>query len=435
MHSTDPEIESGLVYVAVGENSPDRELAEQMRRFGYEIRLFPSRETLCRAVAEHPPMAIIVAGGLAEGCSHLRRDLEQVPREPGPRVIFISSRGEFGARLQAVRAGADAYFTHPVDGRLVVDALDVLTQQPAAQSPRVLIVDDDVVVGAYYAAVLESVGMTVKTTDDPFAVMDSLSEFSPDLVLVDLYMPGCSGLELGAVIRQQQAYIGIPVVFLSVEDDADNHLAAMDPGADDFLTKPIRGDRLISLVTSRVRRARALQSLMTRDSLTGLLNHTRFREQLDLEVARARRQDADLSMAMLDVDHFKGVNDTHGHATGDLVLKSLAQMLRQRLRKTDIIGRYGGEEFAVILLGSGGSAAAAALDEVRRAFAEVRHRAQDALFSVTFSGGVADLREYPDAETLNAAAGGALYEAKRGGRNRIVVARAGSGINAIPPSG
>jgi diguanylate cyclase (GGDEF)-like protein len=240
---------------------------------------------------------------------------------------------------------------------------------------------------------------------------------------MDMYMPGCTGEELAKVIRQQEAYVSVPIVFLSTETDTGRQLAAMQIGGDDFLTKPIRPEHLVSAVAARVHRYRVLRSYMERDSLTGLLNHTRLKEQLEVEVKRARRQGRSLAFVMIDIDRFKLVNDTYGHPTGDRVIKSLSHLLQQRLRRTDIIGRYGGEEFAVILTDTDGPTAIKLLDEIRAAFAQVRQQADGGEFSVTFSGGVAELSRFDSAADLGSAADRALYQAKREGRNRVREAR------------
>jgi diguanylate cyclase (GGDEF)-like protein len=211
-------------------------------------------------------------------------------------------------------------------------------------------------------------------------------------------------------------------VFLSTETSLDKQLAAMRLGGDDFLTKPIQLDHLISSVTSRAQRSRILRSFMIRDSLTGLLNHTKTKEHLDLEVARAQRRQGSLVFAMLDIDHFKSVNDTYGHPTGDRVIKNLARLLQQHLRKTDVIGRYGGEEFAVVLIDTDGPAGLRALDRIRSHFAQIRQQSEGAEFTVTFSCGVATFPDYKSATELNDAADKALYEAKRGGRNQVILA-------------
>jgi diguanylate cyclase (GGDEF)-like protein len=192
-------------------------------------------------------------------------------------------------------------------------------------------------------------------------------------------------------------------------------------GGDDFLTKPVYPDHLLTVITSRAQRSRALRASMVRDSLTGLLNHTTTKEHLVREVALSQRRQSPISFAMIDLDRFKSINDTYGHATGDRVIKSLSRVLRQRLRKTDIIGRYGGEEFAIMMPDTDARLAAHVLEQIRAGFAQIRQRAEEREFAVTFSCGVASAPPYNDPDWLNHMADQALYRAKALGRNRVVL--------------
>ena len=239
---------------------------------------------------------------------------------------------------------------------------------------------------------------------------------------MDLYMPQCRGKDLAGVIRQEPAYDSVPIVFLSAEDDLIKQLDVMTIGGDDFLTKPIRPEHLVLAVYTRARRFRSLRSLMLRDSLTGLLNHTTTREHVEAELARMKREEKPLALAMLDLDHFKRINDTYGHVTGDRVLKTFSSMLRQRLRGSDIIGRTGGEEFSVALPGATQEQAFSIMDDVREAFACVRQEHDGVEFNVTFSCGIAMFPEHDTITDLAEAADKALYKAKNKGRNRIVIA-------------
>jgi diguanylate cyclase (GGDEF)-like protein len=323
--------------------------------------------------------------------------------------------------LQAVRTGASAYFTKPIDINELVDKLDVLTFQQTPEPYRILIVEDEPELAKSYALTLQEAGMITEMITDPIQIMQPLSEFKPDLILMDVYMPVCNGIELTKVIRQQETFVSIPIVFLSSEFNPDKQLAAMRLGGDDFLTKPIHAEHLISAVTSRVQRLRTLRSFMVKDSLTGLLNHTEIKKQLDTEVSRARRENRKFSFAMIDIDHFKSINDTYGHPTGDRVLKSLSRFLQQRLRKTDIIGRYGGEEFAMILLGADGPAAEKVMNKIRIDFSKVRQQAEQTEFFISFSCGIAPFPEFSDSTLINDIADKALYRAKESGRNQVVL--------------
>jgi diguanylate cyclase (GGDEF)-like protein len=161
---------------------------------------------------------------------------------------------------------------------------------------------------------------------------------------------------------------------------------------------------------------------MTRDSMTGLFNHTTTKQFLGIELARAQRNKTDLAVVSLDIDHFKVVNDTYGHGVGDRVIKALARLLRLRLRSADIIGRMGGEEFSAILIDTGVDEAAQVFDIIRKVFSEIEFSADDQTFRVTISCGVAALPDFKTAQELSDAADKALYEAKNRGRNQVVKA-------------
>jgi len=228
-------------------------------------------------------------------------------------------------------------------------------------------------------------------------------------------------MEIARVIRQQDRFHSVPIIYLSAEEDVSKQLHAMSLGGDDFLTKPIDPKHLIATLHNRGRRARSLLALMIRDSLTGLYNHTHTLNLLDQEIVRAGNKGHSLCFAMLDIDYFKKVNDTFGHAIGDRVLRSLSMFLKQRLRKTDHIGRYGGEEFAVILPDTSPRDARNVLNEIRERFAELQQPAGDREFTVTFSCGISCWQgESP--QILCERADQALYAAKDQGRNCVILA-------------
>jgi diguanylate cyclase (GGDEF)-like protein len=398
-------------------------LALQIGHFGYEVRTFSEISCFSREIASANPSAIIMDMMFPEGIFAGAEALSGVRKEGEETIpiIFISSKSDFHTRLHAVRAGADAFFVKPLNIGALMDKLDALTRKDVMEPYRILVIDDDIALAEYYAVLLQQAGMETAVVTEPFQVMSHLISFNPDLILMDIYMPACNGFELAKVIRDMDTYVSIPIVFLSGETNVRKQMTAMRMGGDDFLTKPIQPEHLISSVTIRAERMRIIRSFMDRDGLTGLLNHTKTKEQLDIAIERTKRQGGMLSFAMLDIDWFKSVNDTYGHQVGDRVILSLARLLQQRLRKSDIVGRYGGEEFAVILSDTDLTNAFRVLDDVRSSFSRIRHQSEQGELMVTFSCGISSFPQYGAATLLNNMSDKALYEAKRGGRNRIVV--------------
>lgn len=406
----------------------DLELAEELKvqlgYFGYDVAVFGTLADFRFAMQQSPEAVVLMDITFPEdewGGIHVMEEIQRGRDIPLP-VLFMSVHHEFEARLEAVRAGSIAYLTKPVNIGDLIDKLDELTSTLPVSPYRILIVDDSVDLSIYYGAVLEQAGMAVKTVNNPFNVIEALTEFAPDLIMINIYMPQCNGMELAKVIRQMDVFVSVPIVFLSAESDLDKQLLAISMGGDDFLVKPVQPQHLVSSVTSRICRSLVLRSFMVRDSLTGLLNHSAIKDQLVREVTRAKRQGTPLAFAMIDIDHFKQVNDSYGHQAGDRVIKSLARILKQRLRETDLVGRYGGEEFAVILIDVDAAAAFNVLDTIRKDFAQLHHLADGKEFSVTFSCGVAEASNFDDANKLGDAADKALYKAKHVGRNQVMLA-------------
>jgi diguanylate cyclase (GGDEF)-like protein len=413
--------EQPLIYLIEDDSALSDEIRLQLDHFGYRCQSFSTTEGVEAAVAARRPDSLIIDMTLPEGAVAGVDLMHRLQRQNGAALpaVFISSHSDFQSRLAAVQAGGDAYFVKPLDVAALIDRVDQLTRHDVNAPYRILAIDDDPALVAHYALTLGRAGMEVKTVTEPAGVINALADFKPDLILMDVYMPICSGLELAKLIRQQEAYLDIPIVFLSSETNLETQFTAMRMGGDDFLTKPIPDQHLVSSIAVRAERARMLSALMVQDSLTGLLKHAMIKEQLVQELSRARRTQSALSFAMIDIDHFKSVNDSYGHMMGDRVIKGLARLLQQRLRKCDKIGRYGGEEFAVVLPNCDLKSAIKVLDAIREDFAQLHYLHQGKEFSATFSSGLAGFPHHDDAEELNRAADEALYEAKRRGRNRV----------------
>ena len=428
--STLPETERKLIYLVEDDASLATDLMLQLGHFGYTVKTFETPKQLLEIPVDPMLAAVLMdivfpQGDLAGPEAIIQLSVAKQLRTP---VIFFSSRNDLIARLAAARAGGAAYLVKPIDVGALIARLDNLVTDLPPEPYRVLIVDDNGPLANHHAFTLQSVGISSDIVTDPMTILAHLDDFKPDLVLMDMYMPGCTGAELAAVIRQLENYVLVPIVYLSTETDTDRRLIAMQLGADDFLTKPITPEHLISAVSTRLRRYRVLRSHIEQDSLTGLLNHAAAKDRLTTETARAARQQGVFCLAALDLDHFKNVNDTYGHLIGDGVLKNLAELLKRRLRRTDIVGRIGGEEFVVILPDTDTKQALHLLNELREAFSLVRQRASHNLtFTTTFSCGIAEYKLGANANDIHLLADQALYQAKQAGRNRVMLANSDEG--------
>lgn len=399
-------------------------LTTQLRQFGYSVTRFDGAPHE-KAIPElTDSVALLVSLPLGADAAAEIEEVSKLCDGFGeyPPIILLSPDSKVTTRLAAVRAGAAALLMRPVSMLDLVDTLDPLSEEKVDEPFRVLIIDDDPRICKYYQMILSEAGMQTMVCNKPLEAFQVLSEFRPELIIMDLYMPECRGKELAAVIRQEPAFDSIPIVFLSSEDDLLKQLDVMTIGGDDFLTKPIRPEHLVMAVYTRAQRFRSLRTLMLRDSLTGLLNHTTTKEHIAVEITRMRREGKPLALAVIDLDHFKAVNDTYGHAAGDRVLKTLSSLLRQRLRSSDVIGRTGGEEFAVALAGVDADAAICIMDDIRIAFSKISHQHEKGEFTAAFSCGLAIFPHYGDLSSLADAADRALYQAKAAGRNNVVMA-------------
>jgi diguanylate cyclase (GGDEF)-like protein len=420
-----PRPDERLVFLIEDDVDVGTALERQLRHYGYSVRLLDDATSLAGELERHQPDVLIVDVMLSQGdLAGVQAVAEARLAWSGawPKVVFLSARGDLEARLEAVRVGGDAYFTKPVDLGPLVEKLDALTERHAHSPYRVLIVANDSDLAGDYGGALESAGMRAEVVFEPLQIMESLYGFQPDLILMDIYMKGCTGPELAAVLRQQDSYLSTPIVFLSTQEGLAEQLTAIERGGDDFLPRFIELHHLVSAVEARASRGRMLRSLISHDGLTGLLNHGNLKLTLEAEIGRASRDGSTMCYAMIDLDRFKSINDNFGHPAGDRLLRSVALFLRQRLRRSDVLARYGGDEMAVILPRTDGATAVRVLDEIREHFSHLRHRVGSRDFTATLSCGVATYPARPSSELLAEAADAALYSAKRAGRNRVELA-------------
>jgi two-component system, cell cycle response regulator len=312
--------------------------------------------------------------------------------------------------------------------------VDVNHSQPAELArDRILVVDDNPDNAEIIATRLEFRGYLVEQVADGEQALHAVEGNPPDLILLDVMLPGLDGYEIARRIKTDQALPYIPIILVTARDSTQDKVTGLDAGADDYLTKPIDFPELEARVRSMLRikrlqdeleqKNRELERLSISDGLTGLFNHRHVQHLLEEEFERAVRTRGRLTVAMLDLDRFKAVNDTFGHQAGDRILQELAELLRREAREVDKLGRYGGEEFILLLPDTGIEDAAVLLERVRRSVARFPFPVgTDEPHRMTVSAGIASF-PYPgvgDAQALLGFADQALYAAKDAGRNRVV---------------
>ncbi len=341
-----------------------------------------------------------------------------------PRAIVLVTRADVADRVRALASGIDSII--PAD-RVSVD-LPTYAKTLArigSPPPRVLLVESDAAQAETLIGWLEQVNAKVAHCADGNTAREAMIREAPDLILMDTRLPGMDGISLARLVRQDSRFSLTPIVFLTSNDTVAEQIEALSAGADHFLIEPVDRELLTHLVINRAERGRRLREMVHRDGLTGLLNHATLMAELEHAVEYARRHGESFAFLMIDVDHFKRVNDRYGHIAGDQVLLHVARVFQTTARASDLIGRYGGEEFGMILRRTDRTGAGILAQKLRVALAE-----QPAVISagetipVRVCIGIA---AYPDdaatASDLAQLADAALYRAKAGGRDRVEFTR------------
>ena len=299
---------------------------------------------------------------------------------------------------------------------------------------RILIVDDSITTIRLLADLLSNTAEVFFVTDGK-ETLDKTKEISPALILLDVEMPEVSGYDVGRMLKQDPATSDIPFLFITARSDGEDEEKGLRLGAVDYISKPIvpavvcarvQLQLKLQYMTEQLRKANTnLLQLANRDSLTDVFNRRRFMELANSSFALSRRSSSPLSLIMLDVDHFKQINDRYGHDSGDITLIELVRVCSDVLREVDVLGRIGGEEFAILLPDTQQDGAYCVAERLRQKIADIRISHDDQQFGITVSMGISELAAEKDTvHQLMKRADDALYKSKRDGRNSVSVCNA-----------
>jgi diguanylate cyclase (GGDEF)-like protein len=406
-------------------------LSGLLEREGLSVRAFGTVSEARAALVDRTPDLLVTAITLPDGPgASVIESLREQPRGQSAFVAVVGSGTGFLDKVEVVTSGADLFVEKPVDLDAFARQLRLALEPRETETPRILSVEDDPYHAGFIRAVLEPAGFEVRNVADPSRLEVEAASFRPDLFLMDVNLPGARGYDVVRFLRRDPRFATLPVIFLTVEGRDQARIASLRAGGDDHLVKPVAPGLLVSTVAARLERARLLKGLLVRDGLTGLLTHTAFLERARAAAAAAeRRPGRPVTLVILDLDHFKEVNDVWGHPVGDRVLAALGLFLRRRLRASDTIGRIGGDEFALLFEELSGDDTLRLVRRLLSEFESLEHRSDDGqVFHCSFSAGIALLEAAAmTLESWRRTADGALYEAKAAGRHRVELARRTAG--------
>ncbi|HAX75015.1 MAG TPA: transcriptional regulator [Cyanobacteria bacterium UBA11372] len=424
--------ERPLLLIVAPESNTTKQLVTEAANWEIRAEIATNLPAAREKIEREHPNAVLLELDLEQvhsGSLTLLAELSQ-QTPPVPVLVLTEQNGlerragsTLQERLEVARLGGRAFLQKPVSAVQVMEAVNQVLQRAEAGAAKIVVVDDDAQILATLRNLLEPWGMKVRTLEDPRRFWETLEATLPDLLILDIKMPHINGIELCQVVRNDARWSGLPILFLTAYTDANTVNQVFAAGADDFVSKPIVGPELVTRIINRLERIKLLRSLAETDPLTRVANRYKSTTELNRFLSLAKRYNQPLSLAIVDLDRFKQVNDRYGHDVGDAVLRQIGQILLRSFRSEDVVARWGGEEFIVGMYGMTKSDGIERLRELLEIVREQKFAAPGKIeFQVTMSGGIA---EYPDdgidLQSLYRAADAALYQAKLAGRDRIMV--------------
>lgn len=267
-------------------------------------------------------------------------------RTPAVPTVVLAAADGLLDRVTVARAGGQGFLVKPVTAAQVWETTTQLLHRSRTQTIHVLVVDDDPVFLDVVRSLLEPWGMTMTGLDDPLQFWETLQAVSPDLLILDVEMPGVNGIELCQAVRTDSTWQGLPILFLTAHKDSETVQQVFAAGADDFIIKPVVGPELLTRITNRLERNRLLQTLSTRDPLTGVANYPQSSRELEYLLQEANSKEP-FSLAVLSSPDLKQINMQHGHVSGNLVLQRWGEALQSAFRGNEVVGYWGNGEFVI----------------------------------------------------------------------------------------
>jgi diguanylate cyclase (GGDEF)-like protein len=419
--------------------SPDPELSDRLavEAVGRNIR---SRSAVTcagarRLAAEELPDVVVLDVTFADPDSESLDFLaELTDREPPIPVLVLTASEALVDRVEVARRGGGTFMqrTRPVTD--MVDAMTALVQRAAPTDLKVLAVDDDPAILAALSALLGPGGLDVTTSDEPLGFWEALTDTAPDLLILDLDMPGVSGTDLCRAVRADVHFGRLPVVFLTSYSDPEKVQEIFAAGADDYVKKPIVGEELLTRVRNRLERVRVHRELAEKYVLTGTAGRRASSGTLDSLLARADGQGQPAALALIDLDDFKRFGELHGDATANAALRGLGELAADTFRGEDVVNRRGDDGFAIGAYGMTGDDGVQRVAEMLESFRQQWYANPEGHERIPFSAGVAEYpRDGSDLQTLQRSADEALTRAKEKGGDCVLPVDSDAAVEVSRP--
>ncbi len=393
-----------------------------LRRLDVNVVTAQSADEALQRAGTQPLVGAILDVHLAqEDAFELARRLRGTPGNAEIPIAFASADSCIETRVAAMAAGGSRFFEKPIMEDSFGELVLGFVRESDARQTRVLVIHRDLDVAQRYAHDLRAGGLSVDTLASAEGLIEQLETSQPDILLIDVDLPKISGIDVCRALRMAERWESMPILILTAHPDADTRIRSYRAGASDVIAKPVLAEELLARVGMQEERIRLFRDRIDKDPLSGLLLRRSFVEAFQRSLSTCNRSDKPLALALIDIDHFKRINDAHGHLVGDQVISRLGELFRNRFRVEDLRARWGGEEFVLVFVGSTREFAELAVRRLLSEFSELQFAAEDgAVFGATFTAGVVG---YPDDGTSIAAlircADQRLYVGKRAGRNRI----------------
>ena len=339
-----------------------------------------------------------------------------------PAFVIVSRRDDVATRKMAAQFEAEAFFATPINAHNFSSTLDVILESRSSSASSVLLVDKQGQQCKSIERTLQHANINCRTINGVASITDELVNYKPDLILVLHQIDDNEWCDAIKIIRLHESHFNMPIVCMIDDQHKSANKQALQAGADDcVIGYALQGEQL-DIIKQRILRSRRANHLIIMDSLTGALNRDAFLERANEEISLAIRRKETVCLAMIDVDHFKQINDENGHVIGDYVLRHISDYLNNRLRRSDVVGRYAGDEFLVLLPDTDLDSAYLVLDMIRKNLVAHNISVNNADVRVSISLGLVAARptEPIDIEALIVDADKKLYEAKVAGRNMLV---------------